>query len=196
MNLDLVIFAVSSVVAIFSAIMVFAQRNPIASVLYLILSLLSQAVLYVQLGALFMGAILIIVYAGAIMVLFLFVIMLLNLRGTEDLGLPSHPLSTPTKIIISTLFAVQIVLVAGRAALPPVTAGMLVEPDPTFGSVTEVGRLMFTEWVYPLQLTGILLLIAVVAAVVLAQKERSEDEPVVTIDQAGGPADPPTEKVG
>ncbi len=86
MTLDTVIFFISAVVAVFGATMMIAQRNPVASVLYMILSLVAQAVIYVQLGALFVGAMLVIVYAGAIMVLFLFVIMLLNLRGSEDLG--------------------------------------------------------------------------------------------------------------
>ena len=91
MSLDLAIFVVSALVAVFGATMMIFQRNPVASVLYLILSLVAQAVLYVQLGAAFVGAVLIIVYSGAILVLFLFVIMMLNLRGSEDLGEPSPP---------------------------------------------------------------------------------------------------------
>ncbi|MFH1686047.1 MAG: NADH-quinone oxidoreductase subunit J, partial [bacterium] len=84
MSIDVAIFWISALVAVVSAALMIGQRNPIASVLYLIVSMAAQAVLYIQLGGLFMGAILVIVYAGAILVLFLFVIMLLNLRGGED----------------------------------------------------------------------------------------------------------------
>ena len=100
MNLDGVIFIISAAVTLFGAVMMIMQRNPVAAVLYFILSLVAQAVLYVQLGALFVGAVLIIVYSGAILVLFLFVIILLNLRGDEDLGAPSAPLSQLTKFIV------------------------------------------------------------------------------------------------
>src|SRR5574341_482355 len=100
LSIDGAIFIISAAVAVFGATMMFAQRNPVASVLYFILSLVSQAVLYIQLGAIFVSAILIIVYSGAILVLFLFVIMLLNLRGDEDLGKGSPPLSNLTKFVL------------------------------------------------------------------------------------------------
>ncbi|MDH3346319.1 MAG: NADH-quinone oxidoreductase subunit J, partial [Kiritimatiellaceae bacterium] len=126
MSLDAVIFIGSAIVAVFGATMMIAQRNPVLSVMYLILSLVAQAVLYVQLGALFLGAVLIIVYSGAILVLFLFVIMLLNLRGTEDLGHGSKPINRLTKFVLSFLFVFELIAVVKTGFLRSETAlGMM-----------------------------------------------------------------------
>ena len=188
MTLDLVIFFISAIVAVFGAVMMIAQRNPIASVLYLILSFVAQAVLYVQLGALFVGAMLVIVYAGAILVLFLFVIMLLNLRSTADLGNPSTALSRLTKLILAGLMFVEFVFII-RAVFMGFVAGNLSVGSPAseFGSVKSVSMLLFTKYLYPFELTGVLMLIAVVGAVVIAKKETGDDEPA---DESGIAPDP------
>jgi NADH-quinone oxidoreductase subunit J len=176
MTADLIIFFISALVAIFGAVMMIAQKNPIASVMYLILSLVAQAVCYVQLGALFLGAILVIVYAGAIMVLFLFVIMLLNLRGREDLGMPAHPMKTATKLIITILFIAELTMILKSVDLQGVAGGFMTQPQAVdFGTVTQVAKLLFTKYMYPFQLTGVLLLVAVVGAVVMARKDDEED---------------------
>lgn len=169
-TIDSLIFLVAAVIAIFGGVMMIAQRNPVASVLYLILSLLGQAVCYMQLTAVFLGILLIIIYTGAIMVLFLFVIMLLNLRGKEDLGPGSGRLQTVAKFIAAGLLAVELGLIATRIALPTATAGVTAPPD-TFGDIPNVAMRLFTTYVYPFQLTGILLLIAVVGAVVMAKRD-------------------------
>ncbi len=173
MSLDIVIFIVSAVVAVFGATMMIVQRNPVASVLYLILSLLAQAALYIQLGTVFMGAILVVVYAGAIMVLFLFVIMLLNLRGREDLGKPSPPINQITKYLFSILFVVELVFIVRSGFFAETGAvGILGAPvADSFGSVEETAILLFTRYLYPFELTAILLLAAVVGAVVIAKRE-------------------------
>lgn len=170
-TLDTVIFLVAAVIAIFGATMMIAQRNPVASVLYLILSLLGQAICYIQLTAVFLGVLLIIIYTGAIMVLFLFVIMLLNLRGKEDLGPGSGQIQTAVKFIVSGLIAIEIGLIATKIALPTATAGVNAPPS-TFGDIPNVAMRLFTTYVYPFQLTGILLLVAVVGAVVLAKRDE------------------------
>lgn len=177
MSADLIIFFISALVAIFGAIMMIAQKNPVASVLYLILSLLAQAVCYVQLGALFLGAILVIVYAGAIMVLFLFVIMLLNLRGREDLGLSPHPMSQAAKFFLTLLLIAELIMIAKSVFMPSVAGGFMSREVIDFGSVPQVAKLMFTKYMYPFQLTGILLLVAVVGAVVMARKDTTENDP-------------------
>jgi len=157
--------------------MMIAQRNPVASVLYLILSLVAQAVCYVQLSALFLGAILVVVYAGAIMVLFLFVIMLLNLRGGEDLGPASRPVSRFTKYAVGLLLTVELAFIVKAAPSGAMASGVMEVPTDDFGSVEQVAETMFTEYVYPFELTGILLLIAVVGAVVIARVDNREHEP-------------------
>ncbi len=174
MTIDTIIFGISAVVAIFSAVMMIGQRNPVASVLYFIVSLVAQAVLYVQLGALFLGAVLIIVYAGAILVLFLFVIMILNLRGSEDLGTGSPPLSRLTKFLVAGLFVVELGFIVRNSVFSNVSTGVVNLPE-SFGSVEEVAKLIFMKYLYPFELTSILLLTAIVGAVVLAGKKVLQD---------------------
>ncbi len=183
MTLDLVIFLISSVVAVFGATMMITQRNPIASVLFMILSLLAQAVLYIQLGALFMGAVLVIVYAGAILVLFLFVIMLLNLRGHESLGQPSPPISLTIKYALAVLFVLELIMVVKSSFSSDLFAdagspGVMVMQTDTFGAANDVAVLLFQRYLYPFELTSILLLVAVVGAVILAHRSRDDDGPV------------------
>jgi NADH-quinone oxidoreductase subunit J len=184
MNLDTVIFIISAVVAVFGATMIFAQRNPVASVLYLILSLVAQAVCYVQLSALFLGAILVVVYAGAIMVLFLFVIMLLNLRGGEDLGRPSKMVSRFTKYTIGILLTLELIFIIKGAPLEATATGLIGKAADNFGSVRQVARLMFTDYLYAFELTGVLLLIAVVGAVVVAKTRKPGDPDDTPLEDA------------
>ncbi len=180
MTLDQIIFFVSAVVAVFGATMMIVQRNPVASVLYLIVSLVAQAVLYMQLGTVFMGAILVVVYAGAILVLFLFVIMLLNLRGNEDLGENSPPLKRITKYLVSILFVVELVFVirSGFKAQTAVVGVMNSTPGTDqFGSIESVATVLFTRYLYPFELTAVLLLAAVVGAVAIAKRDRGAVPP-------------------
>lgn len=174
MTLDWAIFLISAAVAVFGATMMIMQRNPVASVLYLILSLVAQAVVYVQLGAIFIGAILIIVYAGAILVLFLFVIMLLNLRANPDLSASMPPVHWFTKTAVPVLLVVELYFIVDRVMLPEVATGILGDGVGDFGSVHSVAIKLFTDYLYPFQLTGVLLLIAVVGAVVIARRESAE----------------------
>ena len=193
MNIDTVIFGISALVAVFGAVMMISQRNPVASVLYFIVSLVAQAVLYVQLGALFLGAVLIIVYAGAILVLFLFVIMLLNLRGSEDLGSGSPQVSRFTKFFVAGLFVVELGFIVRSSVFSKIGTGVTTLPE-SFGSVKAVATLIFMKYLYPFELTSILLLAAIVGAVVLAGKSVLQDS-----DSTGTEAEittkPPAEEV-
>ena len=182
MSLDLIIFLVSAVVAVFGASMMIFQRNSVASVLYLILSLLAQAVLYLQLGALFMGAVLVLVYAGAIMILFLFVIMPLNLRGRQEFSENSRPISLFTKYLVSILLVLELVFIV-REVLPFIgSAGVMAVSGGDFGSVRQVSLLLFTDYLYTFELTGVLLLVAIIAAVVISQREKTGPETKQTLD--------------
>ncbi len=180
MNLDSIIFVISAVVAVFGATMMISQRNPVASVLYMIVSLLAQAVLYIQLNALFMGAVLIIVYAGAILVLFLFIIMLLNLRGRETDDGHREPVGRITKYLVSILLILEMVFVIrnGFIASGLEGSGLDAAAADGFGSVEAVAELLFTRYLYPFELTSILIIAAIVGAVVMAKKENKnlEDE--------------------
>ncbi len=173
--IDTIIFVVSAVIAVGAAVMMISQRNPVLSVLYFIVSLIAQAVLYVQLGALFLGAVLIIVYSGAILVLFLFVIMILNLRGTEDLGAKRPLASRFSKYLVSILLLIELVFIVKASLFSEATIGVMETAPTEFGSVEQVGELLFKHYLYPFELTSILLLAAIVGAVVMAGRQRGTE---------------------
>jgi NADH-quinone oxidoreductase subunit J len=175
MVLETIIFYVAAFFAVFGALMMILQRNPVASVLYLILSLVAQAILYVQLSALFVGALLIIVYAGAILVLFLFVIMLLNLRG-EHFDPPRPGFSLFSKYFLAVLFFVEIAMIVRQIAFSESMDTLTARAAPDFGDVEPVAEILFTRYLYPFELTSILLLVAIIGAVVMARRNRGEEE--------------------
>jgi NADH-quinone oxidoreductase subunit J len=164
MGLDAVVFYLLAAIAVVSAALVVLQRSPLYSALSLIVTLVSLAVIFVQLNAGFLGAIQVIVYAGAIMVLFVFIIMLLNLG---DVG-GRRPFSTTAKV--AGAIALGLVFASLYPAFRgPETAGVPEEAGRGFGSVEAVGRSLFGEYVLPFELAGILLLAAIVGTIVLAR---------------------------
>lgn len=164
--MDVILFLLFAFIAVASAISLVVQTHPIASALSLIGVMLSLAILYLLLGAEFLATAQLIVYAGAIMVLFVFVIMLLN-AGSEHRSSKSRIV----KFFGIPLFAAFIgVLSFVIQSMLPKTAGV------TFGSFTgggarEVGQLLFTQYLLPFEVTSILILIAIIGAIVLARKE-------------------------
>jgi NADH-quinone oxidoreductase subunit J len=164
--MDVILFLVFAIVAVVCAINVVVQTHPISSAISLVGVMGSLAILYLLLGAEFLAAAQVIVYAGAIMVLFVFVIMLLN-AGTENRA---------GRSFIASLLGVP-VLVALLALLAFFTAriyprGTMVHFGGFRGGTAEaVGRALFTTYLLPFEITSILILIAIVGAIVLARKE-------------------------
>jgi NADH-quinone oxidoreductase subunit J len=165
--MELVIFAGLAAVAAVSGVLVVIQRHAIYSALFLIITMGALAGLYVLLEAHFVWAVQVLVYAGAIMVLFLFVIMLLNLPR-EDVPWRSDDVR---RILVGAVLAVvlmgELILVmlfrSGEPApAPPLSAG--------FGTTAAIGRLLFTEFLFPFEVTSVILLVAIVGAMVLAKK--------------------------
>ena len=164
--MELAIFLMASALSIAASILVIIQRNPIASVMYLLTSFVSQVILFIMLNAAFLAMLQIIVYAGAILVLFLFVIMLLNLRREDfgkDIKLKFKPLAIAFAVVL--LFETT-VAISSSAMLERAQAQL----PPDFGSVQAVGMELFTKYLYPFELTSILLIVAVLGAVVMAKK--------------------------
>jgi len=172
--MDIAIFYIAAIVAVGAAVMMILQRNPVASVLYLIVSLIAQAVLFVQLKALFVGALLVIVYAGAILVLFLFVIVLLNLRG-EKFASKKPLFDRASKITLAVLLFLEFVILIKEMAFPQRMDELMVQSSPDFGGVRPVATLLYTKYLYPFELTSILLLVAIVGAVIMAKREKSDE---------------------
>lgn len=161
-------FAIVALVAIVSGILVVKCRNPINSALSLIVTFFCLATFYVMLEAPFMAAIQVIVYAGAIMVLIVFVIMLLNLR-TETGSRYTHAMTVGS--IIGVLTLIEIVYFFARSGLTGARGALNSEIIERVGHTELIGRSMFTEFLLPFEITSLLLLVAIVGAVVLAKRK-------------------------
>ena len=161
---QLVLFLALAVIAIVGAINLILQRHPIHSALSLIVVMVALAGLYLLLGAEFVAAIQIIVYAGAIMVLFVFVIMLLNAGAEERTHLSR--LASYAGLPLAALLLVGLAYRVGRASAPMVTQPL---PD---GATKQLSLLLFRDLAFPFELTSILILIAMVGAMVLAKRDE------------------------
>ena len=161
------IFFIFAGIAVFCGINLVAQRHPIASALSLVGVMGSLAILYLQLGGEFIAAAQVIVYAGAIMVLFVFVIMLLN-AGAEG---PAPRVSGLVRLSGLILIAAFLGLISFLIqAMLPRTQGV-VFGEFQGGTALEIGRKLFTSYLLPFELTSVLILIAIVGAIILARKE-------------------------
>jgi NADH-quinone oxidoreductase subunit J len=167
----MVLFYCFAAIAVLASLLVIAQHNPIYSVLLLIASFGALSGLYVLLDAPFVAVIQIIVYAGAIMVLFLFVVMLLNAAHEETpLDERVHPLLRrgPMRfgVALALLLIVELAWALGRRG----DSGNFASGSVT--SVAAIGRSLFTDYAFPFEVTSILILVAMVGAVVLARREE------------------------
>lgn len=158
------VFYIFAAIAIVAALGVILQRTPVYSALSLIVVLCSLAVLYVSLGALFLAAIQVIVYAGAIMVLFVLVIMLLN-AGRERPTKNSR-LATSLGVPLVAVLLGEVIVVAWK----PFAWGAAT-PAPLDAGPAAIGALLFRHYVLPFEVTSILILVAILGAVVLAKKQ-------------------------
>lgn len=158
------LFFFLSFVAIFCAMMVVFSKNPVHSVLFLILTFFAIAGHYILMNAQFLAAVHIIVYAGAIMVLFLFTIMLLNLNTDTE---PQHSTFVKFAGVVSggLLMLVFVASLKGASQLEKVNL------DPTIGLTQRLGQVLFRDYAFPLEVSSLLFLSAMVGAVLLAKKE-------------------------
>lgn len=162
------VFLVSAAVAVITALSTVTQRNPIYSAVSLLVCFLSFAVLFLDLSAPFLAAIHVLVYTGAILVLFLFVIMLLNLKD-EELG-QEYPMAV--KASIGGLCAALFALIAVPIAREPSLANPLPPAPEGFGSIETTGRLLFNDFALPFELISLLIVVAMFGALVLAKKRN------------------------
>jgi NADH-quinone oxidoreductase subunit J len=169
-----VLFFIFAACAGGSALAMVTRRNPVASAMWLIGTFFSLAAIYTLLGAYFIGIIQILVYAGAIMVLFLFVIMLLNLGNDYEPDLRGHVwkvVAAGTSLVLVALLGRVFSAEMPRPLGSRAGAQVLANQQAQHGSVGVIGMPMYQDFVVPLQATGILLLVAVVGAVMLAKRK-------------------------
>ncbi len=168
---EFVLFVIFGIAAIYGGVTMVWARNPVYSAMGLMLTLFSVAVFYVSNAGHFVAAVHVIVYAGAVMTLFLFVIMLIGVDRAEDFS-ENLPLQRTLSLVLLALFGAA-VLVAGRLdwANGPHTTG-----DPVNGTVEAIGDELFRRWLLPFEMTALLLIIAAAGTVALAHFRRSQEE--------------------
>ena len=169
MTPTLVIFWGFAGLAVAAALLCITRRNPVASALWLVVTLFAIAALFVLLDAQFIAVLQLLVYAGAIMVLFLFVIMLLNLGrgGPTDI---KGPLGLGAGVLLAGLMLVQLLGLRQAATAPMLAPGSMARAAAEQGMVPAVARPLFTAYLVPFEITSVLLLAALVGAVVLAKR--------------------------
>jgi NADH-quinone oxidoreductase subunit J len=180
--MELTVFALFALLAVASATVVVTHRNPVYSVMSLVVTLISLAVLFVLLGAPFLAALQVLVYTGAILVLFLFVIMLLNIEREEPAG--GHGLQKLGAALAALVFA-------GLLAAWFMAAQGTVEPTPLDAeavALVPLARQLFSTYLLPFEIVGVLLLAAVVAATALARRggTRIQTPPAADLAAGGG----------
>ena len=170
-----IFFYVFSLIAIISAIMVTVSKNTVHSVFFLILDFISISCLFIMIGAEFLGMIMLIVYVGAVAVLFLFVVMMLNVAQQKNQWLLSEGSSghIPVGLIISSLIFFELIIVIGGWKYKPDLfvlneSQALVEVSNTH----SLGQILYTDYVHIFQISGMILLIAMIGAIVLTFRRR------------------------
>ena len=170
-----IFFYLFSLIAIVSAVMVTASKNTVHSVFFLILDFISISCLFIMIGAEFLGMIMLIVYVGAVAVLFLFVVMMLNVAQQKNQWFASEESSghIPVGLIISTLIFFELIIVIG---------GWKYKPDLfdlnnsmanfSLSNTHSIGQILYTDYIHVFQISGMILLVAMVGAIVLTFRKR------------------------
>jgi NADH-quinone oxidoreductase subunit J len=170
MNVTAALFYVFAAILVFAALRVVTAKNPVHSALWLVLAFFTAAAHWLMLGAEFLAIVLVLVYVGAVMVLFLFVIMMLDVNF-ENLrrGFRSY---LPVGITVGVLVLFEMALVLVGSYLKP---GLAPAARAAAGDNTKaLGRLLYTDYVYPFEIAAVILLVAIIAAIALTHRQRKE----------------------
>jgi NADH-quinone oxidoreductase subunit J len=172
-GLEAIFFYVFAFIAVASAFMVIAARNPVHSVLYLILTFFNAAGLFLLTGAEFLAMILLVVYVGAVAVLFLFVVMMLDVDFAE---LKQGALQyAPIGALVGLILAAELIIVVGGYTLAPQLAGEISRPIPPLAersNTAALGDVLYTDFLFFFQIAGMVLLVAMIGAIVLTLRHK------------------------
>jgi NADH-quinone oxidoreductase subunit J len=171
-----IFFYVFSLIAIVSAMMVTVSKNTVHSVFFLILDFISISCLFIMIGAEFLGMIMLIVYVGAVAVLFLFVVMMLNVAQQKNQWFSSTQSSQhiPIGIIVSAIIFFELVIVIGGWKYKPdLVTAMSLNIDQNISNTHLIGYVLYTDYIHIFQLSGMILLVAMIGAIVLTFRKRS-----------------------
>jgi NADH-quinone oxidoreductase subunit J len=172
-GLEAIFFYLFAFTAVAAAFMVISARNPVHSVLYLILTFFNAAALFLLTGAEFLAMILLVVYVGAVAVLFLFVVMMLDVDFAE---LKQGALQyAPIGALVGLILAAELVIVLGGYAFSPELASEIARPTPAIAdrhNTAALGDILYTEYIYFFQIAGLILLVAMIGAIVLTLRHK------------------------
>ena len=171
-------FYVFAAVLLFAAFRVITARNPVHAALYLVLAFFQAAAIWILLKAEFLAITLVLVYVGAVMVLFLFVVMMLDINiDSVRKGFWKHfPLAGSVGAIIALVMSY--VLMGGFREPPKVASGALVpgQIDAQLSNTKELGKVLYSDYIYPLEIAAVILLVAIIAAIALTMRERKDSK--------------------
>ena len=170
-----IFFYVFSAIAIISAIMVTASKNTVHSVFFLILDFISISCLFIMIGAEFLGMIMLIVYVGAVAVLFLFVVMMLNVAQQKNQWFLSSQSSghIPIGLIISTIIFFELIIVIGGWKYKPnLFKKINTQTQESISNTHSLGQILYTDYIHVFQISGMILLVAMIGAIVLTFRQR------------------------
>jgi len=161
-----------SLIAVISAIMVTVSKNTVHSVFFLILDFISISSLFIMVGAEFLGMIMLIVYVGAVAVLFLFVVMMLNVAKQKNTWFKSSTNSAhiPIGLLVSIIIFFEVIIVIGGWKYKPELSNKIIVSDIT--NTHSIGNVLYTEYIHLFQLSGMVLLVAMIGAIVLTFRKR------------------------
>ena len=173
MMLPALFFYLFAGVCVASAVMVIVSRNPVHSVLYLILAFVNASGLFVLMGAEFLAMILIVVYVGAVLVLFLFVVMMLDVDFSElRQGFLQY---LPVGVLVGVVFLAELLLVVGAWVIGPSMPQAISSPIPSTITNTEaLGRVLYTQYAFAFEIAAVILLVAIIAAIALTLRQRKD----------------------
>ena len=171
-----IFFYVFSIIAVISAIMVTVSKNTVHSVFFLILDFISISCLFIMIGAEFLGMIMLIVYVGAVAVLFLFVVMMLNVAQQKNQWFNSESTSSshiPVGLIISTIIFFELIIVVGGWKYKPELSNQkTTQISNEISNTHSLGQVLYTDYIHIFQISGMILLIAMIGAIVLTFRRR------------------------
>ena len=176
-------FYLLATVSVASALLVVTAKNPVHSVLWLITTFFSAAGLFVMLGAEFLAMLLVVVYVGAVAVLFLFVVMMLDVDFVQLRE--GYAKYFPLAAIVGLILLAEMIVVAVAAAQGGAARGAELIPATDISNVEAIGRVLYTEYVYIFQAAGLVLLVAMIGAIVLTLRHKPHVRRQVIADQVG-----------
>jgi NADH-quinone oxidoreductase subunit J len=174
MDIQMIVFGLFSALLLFAAIMVIFSRHPVRAVMFLVLAFVASSILWMMLEAEFLSLVLIFVYVGAVMTLFLFVVMMINIDlAPLKVGFVRY---LPLGIIVTAIMVGLILFALAPSRFPIGTEAQLLNHPANYSNVKELGSVLYTQYVYPFEIAAAILLVAIVAAISLTFRGRRNSQ--------------------